>query len=179
VPSLNRKMDRIRTKTSSLAAAKYHLTRAILEQLLDDNYTRSDRDDALRYFGGCAFCGGTKAKATRNDHLVAVRERGDFVPKNVVPACQRCDDSKGKRDYREWMRSPAFRSIVHGRNWTTAMMEERIKLIRAWQRGYRPRSEIMLFGRHLARFKAVQREAECLQDKAKRLVRDVQRDRKR
>jgi hypothetical protein len=177
--SLNRGMARIRTKTSSLAAARYHLTRAIFEQLLDNNYTESDREDALRYFGGCAFCGGAKAKATRNDHLVAVRERGDFVPKNVVPACPKCDDSKGKSDFRDWMRNATSPSSLRGRGWATAKIERRIKLIKAWQRGYRPRSEIMLFGKHLARFRAVQREAECLQGKAKRLVRDVQRDRKR
>jgi hypothetical protein len=172
-------MSRIRTKTSSLAAAKYHLTRAILEQLLDSNYTEKDRREALHYFGGCAFCGAPPSKATRNDHLIAVRERGDFVPRNVVPACAKCDDSKGKDDFRHWMRTAESPSSLRGRGWTTATIEKRIKLIQAWQRGYRPKSEEALFGRHLARFYAHQREAKDLEKKTCRLVADTRRENKR
>jgi len=70
-------MTSVRTKTGSLSFARYRLNRAILESVLKDNYTEDDRDAALEFFGGCAFCGC--AKAPRNDHLVPVVDRGDFV----------------------------------------------------------------------------------------------------
>lgn len=89
---------RIRTKTSKLSFARYQLNRTILENVLQKDYTNGDRDAALEFFGGCAFC--EHGDASRNDHLVSVIDRGDFVRQNVVPACAKCEDSKGQKDFR-------------------------------------------------------------------------------
>ncbi len=49
----------------------------------------------------CLYCGN--ATPTRWDHLHAVSRGGDTVPGNLVPACQRCDDSKQDKDVDEWI----------------------------------------------------------------------------
>ena len=169
-------MSRIRTKTSSYATASYQLKRAILENLLVSNYTTEDREAALRHFGGCAFCGAKKAP--RNDHLVSVMDGGDFVKRNVVPACRKCDDSKGKKAYKKWMRESSSPSSLLGRGLPRTEIDERIRLIERWQNGYKPRSERHLLGRYMSEFRAIQQEASELCERARRLVRSVQQGRK-
>ena len=79
----------------------------------------------------CAYCG---AKATEWDHLrplvIAKRPTGYFSEiHNLVPACGKCNQSKGNKDWESWMRStaklsPKTRAIVD--------LEERIEKIRAY-----------------------------------------------
>lgn len=49
----------------------------------------------------CLYC--EAESPTRWDHLHAVSRGGDTVPGNLVPACQRCDDSKQDKDIDEWV----------------------------------------------------------------------------
>jgi len=120
-------MARIRTQTGSFSYAKYQLRRSILENSLETDYTTEDYETALEFFGGCAFC-GTK-QASRKDHLVSVFQCGDFISPNVVPACQICDDSKGQKEYHEWMRKSNSRRPLKARGFGDKHIEERIKLI--------------------------------------------------
>lgn len=126
-------MSRIRSKTGSLAFVCYQLRRAILENVLEDNCTKGDRDAALEFFGGCAFCGAVEASG--NDHLVPVIDRGDFVRQNTVPACAKCDDSKGQKDFRSWMCEATSKCSLRQRGVTDAQIEERIRRIEQWQAG--------------------------------------------
>jgi NMD protein affecting ribosome stability and mRNA decay len=61
----------------------------------------------LRAFANrCAFCGERKTAANRGlvpDHLLAARHHGELVPGNAVPACQRCNDSRGEQDWRQYL----------------------------------------------------------------------------
>lgn len=164
-------MTRIRTKTGSLAFARYQLNRAILENVLEDNYTEDDRDAALEFFGGCAFCGGIEAP--RNDHIVPVIARGDFVRQNVVPACAKCDDSKGQKDFRSWMRETTSKCSLRQRGFTDAQMEERIQRIEQWQAGYEPKTDEQLFGKNLSRYRLILEKMGNLIDEAQQLVNDV------
>jgi len=164
-------MTRIRTNTGSLAFARYELNRAILENVLEDNYSKSDRDAALKFFAGCAFCGG--AEATRNDHLVPVINRGDFVRKNVVPACAKCDDSKGKKDFRSWMREATSKCSLRQRGFTDTEIEERIQRIEQWQVGYKPKTDQQLFGKNLSKYRLILEKMDNLIEEAQQLVNDV------
>jgi hypothetical protein len=49
----------------------------------------------------CLYCGNDNP--IRWDHFHAVSRGGDTVPGNLVPACQRCDDSKQDKDVDEWV----------------------------------------------------------------------------
>jgi predicted DNA-binding WGR domain protein len=144
-------MSKIRTQTGSYATAKYQLKRSLLENAVEDTYTSQDREEALEFFGGCAFCGSTPAP--RNDHLIPVFECGDRVRRNIVPACQPCDDSKGKKGYREWMQtSRSSRSLKKFRGLSDAQIEARIKLIEKWRSGYKPKTEQELFGKDYGKY---------------------------
>lgn len=164
-------MTRIRTKTGSLAFARYQLNRAILENVLEDNYTEDDRDAALEFFGGCAFCG--VVEAPRNEHLVPVIDRGDFVRQNVVPACAKCDDSKGQRDFRSWMREATSKCSLKQRGFTDEQIEERIQRIEQWQAGYESKTDEQLFRENLSRYRLILEKMDNLIDDTQQLVNDV------
>jgi hypothetical protein len=154
-----------------LAFARYQLKRAILENVLGDNYTEDDRDAALEFFGGCAFCGGVEAP--RNDHLVPVIDQGDFVRQNVVPACAKCDDSKGQKDFRRWMRETTSKCSLRQRGFTDAQIEERIQRIEQWQAGYEPKTDEQLFRKELGRYRLILEKMDNLIEEAQQLVNDV------
>jgi len=138
-------LGKIRTQTGSFCYAKYQFKRSLLENALENNYTKEDYEAALKFFGGCAFCGS--AKAPRKDHLVAVFECGDFIRQNVVPACQECDDSKGRDGYHKWMRNAISEKSLKVRcKMTASEIEKRIKKIEQWQAGYQCVGEKELFG---------------------------------
>lgn len=164
-------MTRIRTKTGSLAFARYQLRRAILENVLQNNYTEDDRDAALKFFKGCAFCGSPEAR--RNDHLVPVIRCGDFVRQNVVPACAKCDDSRGQEDFHKWMREATSPSSLRQRGFTHDQIEERIQRIEQWQAGYKPRTEEQVFGKNLSSYRLILEKMDNLVNQAQQLVNAV------
>jgi hypothetical protein len=80
------------------------LDRAVKESFAD-RCAKGDLERVRSYFLGlgafrCLYCGSDKP--SRWDHLHAVSRGGDTVPGNLVPACQRCDDSKQDKDVEEW-----------------------------------------------------------------------------
>ena len=161
-------MKKIRTATGSLAYAKYQLRRSILESSLEDNYYDEDHKDALKFFGGCAFCGSKNT--SRKDHLVPVISRGDFIRTNVVPACQVCDDSKGQREYQDWMRNSTSPKSLRQRGFSIERIEERIAKIEQWQNGYKAKSERQLFGQDYDQYIDILNKMDSLCDEARQLV---------
>lgn len=63
----------------------------------------------LMEFGGlCIFCGSPGTAANRGivpDHLIPVTRFGELILGNTVPACQTCNDARGERDWRPFLRS--------------------------------------------------------------------------
>ena len=55
----------------------------------------------------CAYCGG---KYEHIDHLIALARGGDDSPGNLVPACERCNQSKKVSNWKEWYRKQEFYS---------------------------------------------------------------------
>jgi len=161
-------MKKIRTATGSLAYAKYQLRRSILESSLEDNYYDEDHKDALKFFGGCAFCGSKNT--SRKDHLVPVISRGDFIRPNVVPACQVCDDSKGQKEYQDWMRNSTSPKSLRQRGFSIERIEERIAKIEQWQNGYKAKSERQLFGQDYDQYIDILNKMDSLCDEARQLV---------
>ena len=153
-------MSRIRTQTGGFYYARYQFKRSILENALQDNYTTEDYAAALKFFGGCAFCG--VPEAPRKDHLVAVFQCGDFIRQNVVPACQKCDDSKGQKEYHEWMRNSNTRNSLKRRGMRAAEIEKRIRKIEKWQGGYERKNEEALFGEDYSRYLEILVKMEAL-----------------
>ncbi len=161
-------MTKVRTQTGNFTYAKYQLKRSILENALEDDYTTEDYEAALKFFGGCAFCGARQPP--RKDHLVPVIKCGDFVRRNVVPACQKCDDSKGRKEYHEWMLNSNSRRSLKTRGFADDRISERIKLIEKWQSGYKPMTEPELFGDDYSRYQEILLKMEQLCEEAKRMT---------
>jgi len=42
------------------------------------------------------------------DHVLASHNGGEGVVFNIIPACQRCNSSKGKKNVWEWFRNQIF-----------------------------------------------------------------------
>jgi hypothetical protein len=95
--------------TKHFPRLSYNVSRG-LREIVAPLQTMSDRDwnNLLQEFHGCCvFCGEGATRENRGivpDHLVPVTEHGELVLGNVVPACQRCNDSRGNGDWRAYLR---------------------------------------------------------------------------
>jgi len=95
--------------TKHFPRLNYNVSRG-LREIVAPIQTMSDRDwdTLLQEFDiRCAFCGEGATRENRGivpDHLVPVTDHGELVLGNVVPACQTCNDSRGNRDWREYLR---------------------------------------------------------------------------
>lgn len=58
----------------------------------------------------CAYCGGVAATI---DHIMPRCRGGLDVPRNLAPACRRCNSEKGRRTPEEWKTQRLHR----GRSW--------------------------------------------------------------
>jgi 5-methylcytosine-specific restriction endonuclease McrA len=54
-------------------------------------------------WGGCAYCGATKAPLQR-DCVLALSRGGRYTLGNVVPVCRSCNASKCSAEVTGWMR---------------------------------------------------------------------------
>lgn len=63
--------------------------------------------------GECAYCGHVPSKRGERltkDHIVAVSKGGNSSRANIVPACEKCNCSKGNRDINDWYPRQPFYS---------------------------------------------------------------------
>jgi hypothetical protein len=80
--------------------------------------THTDVEEALAILGmapddvRCAYCGDVSTEWDHLRPLVENQKPTGYVSEiaNLVPACGKCNQSKGKRAWREWMQSSARRS---------------------------------------------------------------------
>ncbi len=100
----------------TMVSRKSSITNAFVNAIIPTIHpTIEEIDEALTILNmnpidvRCAYCGD---KATEWDHLrplVANRRPTGFISEiaNLVPACGKCNQSKGGRDWRKWMLSNA------------------------------------------------------------------------
>ncbi len=55
----------------------------------------------LEYAGRCAYCGDIENNPTQ-DHVIPISRGGSSKIDNIVPACKRCNSSKGSKTLQEW-----------------------------------------------------------------------------
>ncbi|MCH6230158.1 HNH endonuclease [Microbacterium sp. CFH 31415] len=145
--------------------------------------TESEVDEALYVLGMeepvCAYCGDT---ATEWDHfrpLVVAQKPTGYISEihNLVPSCGKCNQSKGNKNWLDWMRSgarlsPQTRGI--------ADIEQRIARLEAFERWGNPSTvnfeELVggeLWAAHWENHRAIlrlMREAEGTADKIRRRI---------
>jgi len=115
-----------------------NLERALYEGFARRAFGSQEMEQVIAFFGGhpatCVYCG--VASPQRWDHLVPVRDGGETVIGNMVPACAHCDDSKQDLSLAEWWESAQKYSPPD-------QMEERAKRLAKLQAyaahfGYKP-----------------------------------------
>lgn len=108
-----------------------YIERALQESLANRKFGQDDMRKIIDFFEfeppQCVYCGSTEIN--RWDHLVAVKNDGETVLGNMVPACSKCDDSKRHIAFEVWMQSdfpnsPKSRGIEN--------IQERIERINAY-----------------------------------------------
>lgn len=116
----------------------------------------------------CAFCRETANAENRGivpDHLVPVVDYGELVLGNVVPACQTCNDSRGKQDWKSYLRARFPRHA-----------ESRIRRIQAYRlrHGYRPRTpEAVLSRKQHQEYKRLLKEFDAWHRRVQKLYDEV------
>lgn len=71
------------------------------------DWSLSDWEDCKDYWNhACAYCGDRNSKLTQ-DHFIplASPECTGTIKTNMIPACARCNASKGQLDARQWLRN--------------------------------------------------------------------------
>lgn len=105
--------------------------------------THEEIEEALRILGmeahdvRCAYCGDKQSEWDHLRPLVLQRRPTGYISEiaNLVPACGKCNQSKGNTAWREWMMSSARLSPV-GRG--LAGSEERIARLEKYERWKAP-----------------------------------------
>ena len=86
----------------------YQVQRGLRELLSERYITLSEWDRVLAIFGQrCAFCGiehsGNNRTGLVRDHLIPAVDFGELCLGNTVPACQDCNDRRGRRPWRDYL----------------------------------------------------------------------------
>ena len=123
----------------TMVSRKSSITNAFVNSVIPAiTPTSQEIDEALQILGmthddlRCVYCGN---RSTEWDHLrplVLNRRPTGYISEiaNLVPACGKCNQSKGNKPWRDWMRSKAKWSPT-GRGLTD--VEQRIALIERYE----------------------------------------------
>jgi hypothetical protein len=108
----------------------------------------------------CAYCGD---KATEWDHLRPLVKNGRPTGypssiKNLVPACGKCNQSKGKSDWKRWMASPARLSPTTRRVTDVAIRVKRLEEYEQWANCEPLRIETLVDSATWEKYYALQQE---------------------
>jgi len=96
--------------TSHFTRMQYHVSRGLRETVAP-RQTMSPAEwlRVRQEFGDvCIFCDRKATAENRGivaDHLIPVTQFGELVLGNTVPACQTCNDSRGEKDWRTFLRN--------------------------------------------------------------------------
>lgn len=95
--------------TRHFSRMQYNVGRGLREIVAPRQTMRKEQWEQIKLeFGGlCVFCGQSGTQENRGivpDHLIPVTRFGELVTGNTVPACQTCNDSRGEKDWRPFLR---------------------------------------------------------------------------
>lgn len=100
--------------------------------------TEEEVDEALAVLGMkrgscvCAYCGDKKSEWDHFRAVVRERKPTGYITEiaNLVPACGKCNQSRGNKDWETWMRSSASKSPA---NRGVVDIEQRISYLKAFE----------------------------------------------
>ena len=128
---------RIDGRTSSITAAFFQAITPVIPP------TDADVAEAIAVLGmksgdcRCAYCGDVRTEWDHFRPIVKGRQPTGYITEisNLVPSCGKCNQSKGNRNWKEWMLSSAKRSP---RQRAIADLAERVAKLEAYERWREP-----------------------------------------
>ena len=60
----------------------------------------------------CRYCGNDKVPLTV-DHLVLWEDGGPTIEANLVAACRKCNKTRGRTPYEQWMQHPFYQKVAN------------------------------------------------------------------
>jgi len=96
--------------TKHFTRMHYHVSRGLREIIAPrQTMPKKEWEEINSSFGNkCSYCGDGPTKENRGivaDHVVPATDFGEFVKGNIIPACQTCNDSRGNKCWREFIRT--------------------------------------------------------------------------
>jgi len=74
----------------------------------------------------CRYCGADDVPMTV-DHLVLWEEGGPSIEENLVAACRKCNKTRGRMPYEDWLNSPYYRGV--SQNVTALVLQDNKDLV--------------------------------------------------
>jgi hypothetical protein len=119
-------------RTSSITAAFFQAITPVIPP------SDVEVDEALAVLGmakgscRCAYCGDPRTEWDHFRPIVKGRQPTGYITEiaNLVPACGKCNQSKGNKNWKEWMLSNAARSPKRR---GVADLEERVRRLEAYE----------------------------------------------
>jgi NMD protein affecting ribosome stability and mRNA decay len=155
--------------TQHFSRMSYHVKRGLREIVAPSHrISKSTWAVVLDEFSHrCAYCGSEATAENRGivpDHLVAVTDYGELVLGNTVPACQTCNDSRGNKDWREFLqarfpvealaRVAAIEAYIKGHGYSACTPESALT-----------QAELMEYNEILQQWESLLQRAQALQAK--------------
>jgi hypothetical protein len=105
--------------TKHFSRMNYHVLRGMRELLSHRSLTDQEWEQIKLFFENtCAFCGcedtGNPRTGLVPDHLIPAVEHGENCIGNIVASCQKCNDHRGKKEWRSYLLSE-FKDAAPGR----------------------------------------------------------------
>lgn len=73
-------------------------------------FTKGDWSKCLDHFNElCCYCGGTGI--LQQEHFIPLTKGGNYTKDNILPACNKCNNSKNNRNFEAWYPKQLFYDI--------------------------------------------------------------------
>lgn len=128
----------VKARSSSITNAFFN---GIIPQI---EPTDEEVEDALKVLGMtaetvcCAYCGDKMSEWDHFHPLVVDKKPTGYITEihNLVPSCGKCNQSKGNKEWKEWMNSNAQKSP---KTRGVANLEQRIKQLEEYENHFKPK----------------------------------------
>lgn len=101
----------MRKGTNHFSRMNYHVQRGMNYIIKDHSLTVSEWEELKREFQNrCAYCDEEPSMGNRGivpDHLIPASDDGEYVIGNIIPACQRCNDQMGNKQWESFLQKTA------------------------------------------------------------------------
>lgn len=98
-----------KTDEGKMLKVKIQQKRESLKLKLKSDFTLIQWQKCKQFFNNkCAYC--DKEKKLQQEHFIPLSKDGEYTKNNIIPACGKCNSSKGNKDFFKWYSKQEFYS---------------------------------------------------------------------